>query len=444
MIDDPHRRAFIASAIACLGAPLPALARIDPVCVNDPAISDMAKPLTIDTHTHFFNGRDLQVKEFLSQTTVGPDSELYPLVKGLGGMLQGLAWHLAPDAQSERRAMAQYADRLRHCTGASQLRGIADPAFEQGYALGRAELQRTASELKQTSDGAAVLAAKPGDDGLGAVIDALPASYDAFETESTKGTSVLGSNPSLLGYVQFVLHHFNHRHVNAIDYLTTYSRNSPRKVDLAVASMVDFDWWLAKGAATPTPLSEQTELMTEMSVLLGGRVHGFVAYCPFRELRTLDAQGVGDGMRMVKRAIEERGFIGVKLYPPMGFAAWGNTGKNVWAGKRSLHASAAAPDFGQRLDAAMASLFRYCVEKDVPIMAHTNHSNGPYPEFKALAGSEYWKLALDKFPGLRVSFGHFGDTDLEDRKGSRTLPFLKLMTKDAGTPGTNTFADSGY
>lgn len=167
-------------------------------------------------------------------------------------------------------------------------------------------------------------------------------------------------------------------------------------------------------------------------------------FCPFREAISLDSSGTGDAMRLVKRAIETRGFLGVKLYPPMGFAAWGNSGKTVWQGKPSLPTAADNPNFGKRLDAAMSSLFTYCIDNDVPIMAHTNHSNGPYEEFKELASSRYWKLALEKFAGLSVSFGHFGDTDLEDHKGDKTRPFLTLMTRGQGSPGGKAFADSGY
>ena len=75
---DPSRRAFLA-ALAAL-APMPAHAQAALLCPADPTISNPASPLTIDTHAHIFNGSDLQVKEFLSQTTVGPESELYPLV----------------------------------------------------------------------------------------------------------------------------------------------------------------------------------------------------------------------------------------------------------------------------------------------------------------------------------------------------------------------------
>jgi predicted TIM-barrel fold metal-dependent hydrolase len=79
---------------------------------------------------------------------------------------------------------------------------------------------------------------------------------------------------------------------------------------------------------------------------------------------------------------------------------------------------------------------------DVPIMAHANESSGPYPAFETLAGSEHWERALKQFPGLRLSFGHFGDTDLEETEGqSRTRAFLQMMRM---TEGQNVYADSGY
>jgi hypothetical protein len=79
-----------------------------------------------------------------------------------------------------------------------------------------------------------------------------------------------------------------------------------------------------------------------------------------------------------------------------------------------------------------------------PIMAHSNRSNGPYEEFRELAGAEYWNAALEKFPGLRVSFGHTGDTDLEDHDGRRSTAFIELMSKPDGSPRAGVFADSGY
>jgi len=443
MLDELTRRTFMTGLTAML-TPLPGLADLARLCPTDPTVSNPKAPLTIDTHAHFFNGSDLQIKEFLSKTTVGEDSELFSLVNGMSGILQALAWHAAPSARAEVVAISKYAARLRECEGADQLRRIAGSSYQDGYDLGRRELQATARALKQTPTGAAVLGPKSGQPGLAAAIADLPEKYNDFERRRADSTTVLGSQPSFLGYIRFVLHHFNHRHVNAIDYLTTYSKGSSRKIDLVVACMVDFDWWLARGRATPTPLEDQVDVMSKVSVLLGGRVHGFAPFCPFREAMTIDSSGMGDAMRLVRRAIETRGFIGVKLYPPMGFAPWGNAAKSVWQHKPSLPAAAASPDFGKRLDAAMRTLYTYCIKNDVPILAHTNQSNGPYEEFKKLTDSSNWKRALEEFPGLRVSFGHLGDTALDDNNGERTRPFLQLMTKDRHSPGANTFADSGY
>lgn len=443
MDNELTRRRFVAGVAAGL-APLSGCASVAALCPADPTISDRSAPLTIDTHAHFFNGSDLQVREFLSQTTVGPDSELYPLVRGMGGLLQSLAWHLAPGAHAERNALAQYTSQMRMCEGTGQMQRLARDAYQTGYALGRRELQSSAKQLQQTAVGAAVLGPTMNQLGLGAAIADLPETFEAFEEKRVNAVTTLGSQPTFLGYIQFVLHHFNFRHVNAIDYLTTYSKGSARKIDLVTPSMVDYDWWLARGKATVTSLAEQVDVMSQVSVLMGGRVHGFVSFCPFREVMSRNTSGVGDGMRLVKRAIETGGFMGVKLYPPMGFAPWGNAGKTLWQGKPSLPAAASDPDFGKHLDAAMQSLFTFCVNNDVPIMAHTNHSNGPYDEFKELASSRYWKLAIEKFPGLSVSFGHFGDTDPEDHGGARTLPFVQLMSSNAGSSGANAYADSSY
>jgi predicted TIM-barrel fold metal-dependent hydrolase len=149
-------------------------------------------------------------------------------------------------------------------------------------------------------------------------------------------------------------------------------------------------------------------------------------------------------MRLVKRAILEQGCIGVKLYPPMGFAPWGNASLNIWRGKKGLPPAAADPTFGRQLDEAMERLFIWCLEEDVPVMAHTNRSNAPFEDFRALAGAEYWERALQRFKGLRVNFGHFGDTDLEDHEGKVSDGFVRLMSRNSAAAGSRAFADSSY
>lgn len=443
--DATRRRLLQGLAAGLLG--LPGCATLTrPLCPNDPSISDPAAPLTIDVHAHVFNGSDLQIAEFLKQTTAEPgESELFQFVRDMtGALLQAIAWQSAPGARDEQRALDRYAADAPDCKGPSRLAAATRDAFESGYRHGRGEMLRAAKEVIRQPEIAAVLGPNDTGPGLAAAIDALPSTYEAFIQERSDRTSALGAQPHLAGYFDFVLHHFNYRYVNAFDYLTTYGRDPRRKVDLLVPSLVDYDWWLARGKPTATTLDEQVDLMGRLAVLTGGRVHGFVAFCPFRETMTLGADGVGDSLRRVKRAVQDRGFLGVKLYPPMGFAAWGNGSLDVWKGKPTLVPAAWEPGFGKRLDAAMESLFLWCRANDVPIMAHANRSNGPYEDFRALAASEYWACALEKFPGLRVSFGHFGDTDLEDHDGSRTNSYLALMNDATGSSGESVFADGAY
>src|SRR5882672_6482688 len=114
-MDFRRRDLLLASLSAAL--PLPGCATTQPpLCPNQRDISDAQSALTIDVHAHVFNGSDLQIQEFLSRVVVGhPNSELFPIVQALGGMVQTLAWHLAPDAAAEMRALDAYDKQMQQC-----------------------------------------------------------------------------------------------------------------------------------------------------------------------------------------------------------------------------------------------------------------------------------------------------------------------------------------
>ena len=59
----------------------------------------------------------------------------------------------------------------------------------------------------------------------------------------------------------------------------------------------------------------------------------------------------------------------------------------------------------------MMKLFEWCAANNVPIMAHTNNSNGAGPGYGTRANPKYWQPVLQKFPTLRVNFAHFGGFD---------------------------------
>jgi len=136
----------------------------------------------------------------------------------------------------------------------------------------------------------------------------------------------------------------------------------------------------------------------------------------------------------------------VKLYPPMGFAPFGNThvDPKPWRSASWLPPIVKENGFGERLDGALRDLYEWCVTEDVPVMAHTNASNGPNRDFEALAGPKYWAMALDAFPRLRASFGHFGAVVSRADNQPNAEAFLALMRPTPIAPGSRAFADSAY
>ncbi|MEH2565678.1 hypothetical protein [Bradyrhizobium sp. AZCC 2289] len=88
---------------------------------------------------------------------------------------------------------------------------------------------------------------------------------------------------------------------------------------LVAPSIVNYSRWLNEDVTSP--LNDQVEVMGMVSKRsIGAMVHGYVGYDPLAQVyfrRGLRRET--DQIALVKSAVEDHGFIGVKLYPPMGF-----------------------------------------------------------------------------------------------------------------------------
>ncbi len=106
---------------------------------------------------------------------------------------------------------------------------------------------------------------------------------------------------------------------------------------------------------------------------------GFVAFNPAR----------ANCMGIVKTAIREKGFSGVKFYPPMGYKADGD----------------------DKYSAPIEELLAYCETNAIPLFAHCNN-NGfearPKDNSGYRASPVYWEAALHKHPDLILNLGHAG------------------------------------
>ncbi len=225
------------------------------------------------------------------------------------------------------------------------------------------------------------------------------------------------------------------RHGNFEALMATF--RSPLKgvgVALYTPAMVDMDYWLGADrepsqavddtgtdafSLPQASVAEQIELMELIQRLHPGRCHGFVSFCPWREVDDRHAGRQPSALDLVKDAVLNRGFVGVKLYPPMGFLPFGNAALPLDHFPPLAAREPYAATFPSDLDAALLALYRLCAENDVPIMAHcapsnsagfTETSDGERASYAERAHPDGWAAALRQpgLAGLRVNLAHFG------------------------------------
>jgi len=111
------------------------------------------------------------------------------------------------------------------------------------------------------------------------------------------------------------------------------------------------------------------ESLADAAMLTPGRVWPLAPYDPRRHVlaNTPDADGtLRDGMHFVKHAVDDLGFVGVKLYSRTGFAPLDNS--------RIYHG-----DVAKQVENAMRDLFDYLIEHDLPVLNHTSPGGFPPP-----------------------------------------------------------------
>lgn len=186
--------------------------------------------------------------------------------------------------------------------------------------------------------------------------------------------------------------------------------------------LVDFDEWLYEDVKSSMPKQVRVMELVARRAALGSKkvpvVLNFAGFDPLREVAfRAGTEGSFSSLEIVRKALAESGFAGVKLYPPMGFRASGNRGPYP---RRTLTKLGFDPS--QRLDETLDDLYRLCTELDAPIMAHGAASNGAGEQYDTRADPAYWIPVFEKYPELRVCLAHFGEFDKKSHGQRRPLP----------------------
>ena len=189
-----------------------------------------------------------------------------------------------------------------------------------------------------------------------------------------------------------------------LDLAADYASVFGDAVQLAVPLMVDLGTSL--GEQPPTTIAQQVELFEKISrasmldVLpgVGGmRVHPFVCFDPLRQLNDVKTGSIRTAFDLIKLAVTDYGFIGVKVYPPMGWRPTGNTARP----------GLTQADAGT-LNAIVSDLAAWCEQEDVPLTAHCNNSNYASPDYAGMGQPGEWARLLKDYPGLHLNLGHCG------------------------------------
>ncbi|OEU65194.1 MAG: hypothetical protein BBJ57_05780 [Desulfobacterales bacterium PC51MH44] len=175
-----------------------------------------------------------------------------------------------------------------------------------------------------------------------------------------------------------------------------------KKDDAVIALMMD----ITKDGQGPELFEKQLKDTSDMVLAYPGSVFPFIAINPRRP----------NHYEIMERAISSMGFVGIKLYPSLGY-------------------DVGSPE--------MRKVYRYCQEKNVPILQHCNKGGFTYGNNAEKSNPVYWEPILRDYSQLKICFGHFGgDENLVQSpipNNSWTRTILNLMVQYEGV-----YADIAY
>lgn len=340
-------------------------------------------PLVVDIHCHTFNADDIPVRGFVHRVAFDHAALGEPVARLVARVIQGRA----PGYAEEQAVL----DRL-----------LGEQGFAEAYRIPPAPEVDVVAELE--ADVKDTLERLQGQDP--AFVAQIGAELQAAEREHTGMPADDFGEASVEDALSLVPRAIRWAKVfgrSRLDITRLLIKAFDRRVDLFCPMLVDLDSGL--GEAAQTTLAQQVDLQEQISRLsmLGrmgsasGRVHPFVAFDPRREVRARLGKQETTPFDLVQDAVLNRGFIGVKLYPPMGWRPIGNQA-----------ALDMTPVEAREVDVVLRKFYRWCEKEQVPITAHCNQGIHAHSLYADYASPRHWTTVLDKHRRLRVNLGHFG------------------------------------
>ncbi|WP_372364511.1 amidohydrolase family protein [Candidatus Uabimicrobium sp. HlEnr_7] len=413
------------------------------LCSLEKSTSNSKKlPIIIDTHAHVFNANDLPIYGFIKKVGLGlynhQNTGLTDEMKdGLAYMLTEIAHGIGYSATEEYEYLSNPNRESVSFNKTDFDKKLQEKLLQYKVSNDKKEKQIfkiLATELKE------IQSKKLGTE-LDINIDQILKSSDS-DREFVETLEVM-----------FDLPFFIIRHIEWVSLLTQprykiteqLISDFDNKIDLFLGAMVDLDHWVEEPSQVrPTSyIEEQIAVMSIIAKEQQGRIHLFAPFDPWRlvERREMEKQsGEKNALEVVQDAVLNHGFMGVKLYPPMGFSATDNINHKDFPNTSTPEEARA---FGKKLDEVLEELFVWCAKHNVPIMAHCNNSNGAGKGYAERAAPSYWESLIKKpqFAKLRINLAHFGGAEslVSNYNKGWALQVGRLMQEYP-----NIYADVGY
>jgi predicted TIM-barrel fold metal-dependent hydrolase len=425
------RRTLLSGSAAALGSL--ALAGCGE-SARPPQVSSLATDLAIldrpivDVHAHIFVASDLPGHQFIVQsfladyegkinehvltilnafadvvTDSAPNHAEEMSVLGNGATWQPPTLKKTLAMTFERIGNGDYRPRpLPRCMGAAPVPAPV-PTPSQSQRTFNALWRRMASNEKDVRSASETIA--------GAIAEALQ--REGWVTRiAQRMAAAVESDSDLLSTALEWLRGFMKSRVERVnDWSKFMSGTRPDAPRFVMPALVDFGFSLDWQDEPTTTFRQQVEIMALLSRRQPANrvMHGYVPFNPWR-WALLDEQDRRDSLELVKHAIHDCGFLGVKIYPPMGFQASGNKPilYDQFRRDEGDPTCGVTDTFPAKVDREVSKLYAYCEANDVAIMLHSAPSNEAAKDWGDRADPQFWWSVLEKHPKLRVNFGHFG------------------------------------
>jgi predicted TIM-barrel fold metal-dependent hydrolase len=334
----------------------------------------------VDVHCHTFNADDIPVRGFFQHVELQDARLGAALATVLDRLIQGSAPGYATDLA-----------RVDAILGPSSALEAAVAFEPQSAKQFEAEVDAALHDLQAQSPATV--------ERIGTlVVEAEAAESGAVGGEEGIGDTLAGARRGIRWAKMFAR--------SRLDQAADLVRTFDDRVDLFIPLLVDLGTGLGDQAKTSN--REQMVLFEKISRLsMKGKLpgqgkahfHFFIGFDPLRELRARQVGDIETPFELVKTAVGTYGFVGVKVYPPMGWRPSGNEARGP------IDATEAAI-----LDEIVIDLVTWCAAEEVPITAHGNATNYADPSYRQgqYGSPAQWRKVLERCPELHLNLGHFG------------------------------------